>query len=144
MPANSEPIYSKQGHVAANGSTSFASAMTTATGDYTGASANHVVAFTADATNGSYVQRIRFVAIGTNVATVARIYINNGSTNTTAANNVIYGQVSLPATTASNTAATTEVDYPLNYGLDPGFRIVVGLGTTVASGWVPVVIGGKY
>jgi len=148
MPANSEPIYSRQGSVSNNAvsttSATFGAAAVTATADFTGASANHVLAWTADATNGGYIQRLRLNAIGTNIATVARIYINNGGANTTAANNVLYGQVSLPATTLNNAAATTEVDYPMNLALDPGFRIYVGLGTTVAAGWVPVGVGGKY
>jgi hypothetical protein len=100
--------------------------------------------FTADATNGGYIQRLRFNAIGTNVTTVIRIYINNGGVNTTAANNVLYGQVSMPATTASTTAATTEVDYPMNFAIDPGFRIYCGVGATVANGWVCVAVAGKY
>ena len=144
MAANNQPIYSKAGEVSKDAGTTFGAAAVTATGDYTGASANHVLCFTADATNGGFIQRIRFNAIGTNITTVMRIYINNGSANTTAANNVIYGQVSMPATTASNTAATTEVDYPMGFALPAGFRIYVGVATTVASGWVPVAVGGKY
>lgn len=142
--ANTAPIYSALGDVSNNDGTTFGAAITTATGDYTGASANHVLVHTADATNGSYVRRLRFQAIGTNVATVARIYLNNGSANTTAANNIIYGQQSLPATTASNTAATVEIDYPMELALPPGFRIYVGVGTTVASGWVVTAVAGQY
>ena len=144
MAANTAPIYSLLGDVSNNDGTTFGAAITTATGDYTGASANHILVHTGDATNGSYVRRLRFQAIGTNVATVARIYINNGSANTSAANNVIYGQQSLPATTASNTAATVEIDYPMELALPPGFRIYVGVGTTVASGWVVTAVAGQY
>ena len=148
MPANTEPIFSRQGSVSkdavSSSSATFGGTILTATGDYTGASANHQLVWTADATNGGFIQRLRFNAIGTNVTTVARIYINNGGANTTAANNGLYGQGSLPATTASNTAATTEVDYPMGFALDLGFRIYVGVATTVASGWIAVGIGGKY
>lgn len=144
MAANTAPIYSLLGDVSNNDGTTFGAAITTATGDYTGASANHILVHTGDATNGSYVRRLRFQAIGTNVATVARIYINNGSANTTAANNVIYGQQSLPATTASNTAATVEIDYPMELALPPGFRIYVGVATTVAAGWVCTAVAGQY
>lgn len=144
MPANSDPMLSRLGDVSNNGTTAFGAAMVTATADYTGQSANHVLCFTADATNGGFVQKLRLIAIGTNVATVVRIYINNGSTNATAANNVIYEQQSLPATTASNTVATINIDIPLNIALNPGFRIYAGVATTVASGWVPVAVGGKY
>lgn len=144
MPANSEPIYSKQGDVSSNSTTGMATDITTATGDYTGASANHVLVYTANSSNGGYVSRLRFQAKGTNVASVARIYVNNGSANTTAANNSFYGQVSLPATTASNTTATTEIDYPMNLALNPSFRIYVGVGTTVAAGWVCTPVAGQY
>lgn len=144
MAANTAPIFSLLGDVSNNDGTTFGAAITTATGDYTGASANHVLVHTGDATNGSYVRRLRFQAIGTNVATVARIYLNNGSANTTAANNVFYGQQSLPATTAINTAATVEIDYPMELALPPGFRIYVGVGTTVASGWVVTAVAGQY
>lgn len=144
MPGNTDPIYSRVGDVSRDGTTGMATDLTTATGDYTGVSANHVLVFTADSTNGGYVQRLRFQAKGTNTASVARIYINNGSANTTASNNSFYGQQSLPGTTATNTGATTEIDYPMNFALNPGFRIYVGLGTTVAAGWVCTAIGGKY
>jgi predicted ribonuclease toxin of YeeF-YezG toxin-antitoxin module len=144
MPANSEPIFTRVGDVSSNGTTGMATALVTATGDYTGVSANHQLVFTADSTNGGYVQRLRFQATGTNTASVARIYLNNGSSNTTATNNTFYGQVSLPATTAINTAATVEIDYPMNVALNPGFRIYAGLGTTVAASWVCTAVGGKY
>lgn len=144
MAANTAPIYTLTGDVSSNGTTGMATDLTTATGDYTGVSANHVLVFTADATNGGYARRLRLQAKGTNTASVARIYLNNGSTPTTATNNSFYGQISLPATTATNTAATSEIDYPLEFALNPGFRIYVGLGTTVAAGWVCVCIGGKY
>lgn len=144
MAGNVDPIYSKAGSVSKDGSTGMADALVTATGDYTGVSANHKLVFTADATNGSYIQRLRFKATGTNTASVARIYLNNGSTNTTATNNSFYGEVSLPGTTAINTAATTDIDYPMNFALPAGFRIYVGLGTTVAASWVCTGIGGNY
>ena len=140
MAGNTPPIFSRVGALGGIGSTT----LTTATADYTGVSANNILIFTADATNGGFVQRIRFKAIGTNTASVARIYINNGSTNGTATNNVFYGEVSLPGTTAINTAATVDVDYPLNFVLPPGYRLYAGLGTTVASGWVASVIAGAY
>lgn len=144
MPGNTDPIYSKIGDVSNNGTTGMNQLITAAANDYTGAGANNSLIFTADSTNGSFVQRIRLKAGGTNVASVARVFINNGSANTTAANNVFYGEISLPATTANATAATVEIDYPLNFALPAGFRIYIGLGTAVAAGWVATVVGGKY
>jgi len=144
MAANTTPIYSIVGVVTSDNATAFPVALVTATADYTGASTNHKLIFTADATNGSFLARLRFKATGTNTPTVARIYINNGADQTVAANNVFFGEVSLPGTTASNTVATAEIDYPMGFALDPGFRIYVGLATTVAASWICTGIGGNY
>jgi hypothetical protein len=142
------PIFTRQAEVSSNsgafGAAAFAAIVLTATADFTGVSANHQEVFRADENNGGFIQRIRFKAIGTNVATVARIYINNGGVQTVAVNNVFYGEQSLPATTLINTAATLDIDYPMNIALNPGFRIWVGLGTTVAAGWRCTAIGGRY
>ena len=78
------------------------------------------------------------------MASVARIYLNNGAVNTTATNNVFFGEVALPATTANAAGATIDIDYPLNFALPAGFKIYFGLGTAVAAGWVATVIAGKY
>lgn len=61
-------------------------------------------------------------------------------------NNMYYGEISLPAVTASQTAATVDIDYPMNIALPPGYRIMVGLATstTANTGWSVSVIGGKY
>jgi len=140
MAGNATPIFSRIGAIGGINSTT----LTTAAADYTGASTNNILVFTSDATNGGFVQRIRLKAIGTNVATVARIYINNGSAATSATNNVFYGEISLPATTAATTSATVDVDYPLNIALPAGYKLYVGLGATVAAGWVASVIAGAY
>ena len=140
---NTDPIYSRVGDVTANGTTSFGTNLTTAAADYTGVSTNNALCYTAG-TAGGFVQRLRFKALGTNVATVARIYLNNGSVNTSAANNILYGELSLPATTASTSAATVDIDYPMAIALNPSFCIYVGLGTTVAAGWSVTTIAGQY
>jgi hypothetical protein len=144
MPANTKPIYSRVADVSNNAGTGMNQLVTAAANDYTGISANNSLVFTADATNGGYIQRLRFKAGGTNVATVARIYINNGSTPGTAANNEFYGEISLPATTASAVAATVEIDYPMGFAINPGFRIYFGLATAVAAGWICTPVGGRY
>jgi len=142
--SNKQPIYTLGGDNSVDSGTTMAPTFTTAAADYTGATATHnKLVFTAGA-NGSYVQRLRFKAIGTNTASVARIFINNGSANTTAANNVFYGEITLPATTASAVGATIEIDYPMEFALTPDFRIYVGLGTTVAAGWVCFAVAGEY
>lgn len=99
--------------------------------------------FTASS-SGGYVQRLRFRALGTNVATVARVFINNGSTNATQANNVLWDEVSLPATTLSETSALATYEVPLNFALPASYRLYVTLGTGVAAGYSITCIGGKY
>lgn len=140
MPANNAPIFSRVGSISGGGPV-----LTAMTGNaYDGTATQVVLVFTADATNGGYVQRLRMKAAGTNIATVARVFLNNGSAPTSAANNDFYGEVSLPAITATATAATVDIDYPMNIALPPGWRIYVGVGTTVASGWFVTAIAGAY
>lgn len=110
--------------------------------------------FTADASNGGRVERIRAVPLGTNVATVLRIFINNGSDPTTAANNTLYAQATLAATTNTEIAALAAVELPnaltvadgtaFPLVLPPGYRIYATLGTAVAAGYAVQAIGGSY
>lgn len=93
---------------------------------------------------GGYVQRMRFRALGTNIATVARVFINNGATNATASNNVLWDEISLAATSVSETSALATYEIPLNFALPAGYRLYVTLGTAVAAGYSITCIGGKY
>jgi len=142
MPGNTQPVFSKAGAIGLHSS----ALGTSVVSDYDGTGANNQIIFTADATNGGFVQRLRFKAKGTNAVSVARIYINNGSTNGTASNNSFYGELSLPATTASTTAATVDIDYPLNFALPAGYRIVVGISAAagLSTGWICTTIAGAY
>src|ERR1043165_3486191 len=56
-------------------------------------------------TDGSLVTGVIAMPLGTNATSVARLFLNNGSTLATATNNLMVAQVSLPATTNSETAA---------------------------------------
>jgi hypothetical protein len=95
-------------------------------------------------TNGSYLQRLICRPVGTNVASVLRIFVNNGSTNGTQANNVLIGELTLPATTATAVAAMQPVELPLNFALPAGYVINVCLGTAVAAGYRVSIVGGNY
>ena len=146
MAANNDPIYSRAGAIGMRTAAALGVASNrTSTYDGTNETTDKIV-FTADATNGGYIQRIRFKALGTNAASVARIYINNGAAQTTATNNAFYGEISLPATTASNTAATVDIDYPMNIALPAGYTVMVGVSAAadLATGWVATPIAGKY
>jgi len=138
MAANTNPIYTLSPDIQW-GTTAITTANTAKDGTGT-----VLTAFTADATNGGYVQKIRFRAAGTNVATVARVFINNGGTNATAANNILYEDITLPATTNSEVAQLTNQEIILNFALPPGYKLNVTIGTTVAAGYYVTIIGGKY
>ena len=139
MPSNTSPIFSKAGDIQWN-TTPILTANTT-TDLTTGTS---YLIFTADATNGGYIQKLRIRALGTNVATVMRVWINNGSTTATALNNVLYDEVSLQASTVSQTSALSVYELPLNFALPLGYNIYVTLGTTVVAGFDVTAIAGKY
>lgn len=103
-----------------------------------------VTVFTADANEGGRVERLRIRAKGTNVATVLRVWINNGSSNSTAANNTLLTEMTIAATTVSETAALADNELPLNIALPPGYKLNVTIGTSVAAGLHVTAIGGKY
>jgi hypothetical protein len=110
--------------------------------------------------NGSRVDQLscRFTstngstASGTSAATVVRFWMNNGSANTTAANNILLGEVAMPATTVTSLSTTALTVYfaalPLGgLNLPSGYRIYGGL--TVAVGGTNIsiqlsAIGGDY
>ena len=141
MAANTAPIYTRLGDTQWT-----ISAMTTANNTYDLTGGTIYLAFSADSTNGGYVQRIRFKPLGTNTnATACRVFINNGASTTTYGNNILWDEISLPATTASATSALATYELPLNFALPPGYRIYCVLATAPTSaGWNATVIGGKY
>lgn len=107
-------------------------------------SGTNYLLYTADATNGSYVQKIRFRAKGTNVATVLRIWINNGSTTATLANNCYFDEITVAATTLTETAALAYFELAMNIALPAGYKIYVTAGTAVAAGYMGCTIAAKY
>jgi hypothetical protein len=145
MPANTAPIYSATGavdSVAANN-----------TGLVVGPTANTAQdgsgtlykAFTAGA-NGSYVQKIRFRPVGSPAATVCRVFIST-STSTSTTNTWLYDEITLPAVTVSQTAASSVFELPLNFALDPNYLLYVTFGTSTGSagtGYSVVTIAGDY
>ena len=139
---NTEPIYSKVGDV------QFSAAIITANNTLDITSGTSYLVYTADATNGGYVRELRLKASPANntAATVLRVWINNGSTTGTATNSALIGEVGIPATTASATAALPDFAFPLGFALPPGYKIYVTVGTAPGGSgqFVATVIGGKY
>lgn len=137
MPTNTTPIFT------GTPVSPFGAAVTAANTAMDGTGTVTTI-FTANATNGGFVGMIKLKPLGTNVASVARFFINNGSTNATATNNALIGEVTLPATTSSNTAALIELGYPVMQAYQAGYKINMTLGTAVAAGWIASVEAGDY
>ena len=136
MAANTTPIFALAGAVQW-------ATLTTANNVYDGTGTVGTV-FAADAADGSYLQKLIVRPRGTNVATVLRVFINNGSDNTVAANNSLFNEYTLPATTANAAAALAGIEIPLNSVIPAGYKINVVLGTTVAGGYAVSGWGGNY
>jgi len=59
-------------------------------------------------------------------------------------NTTLIGEISLPAVSVSATAAVVDIDYPLNIAFPPGAKLVAGIGTTTANGYIVTAVAGKY
>lgn len=108
--------------------------------------------FTAGA-NGARIDQIKVRALGTNIATVLRLFVNNGLTQATATNNSLIHEVTIAATTLTETAALVDNDITITKGSDvvppiqtlpPGYKILATIGTAVAAGLQVTVSGGDY
>lgn len=139
MAVNTSPIYSAAGQI------SWTTVLTSANIAYDANAANAVTLFTAGA-SGSFVQRVRFKASGSATATVARVFINNGGSSGSAANNVLFDEITLAATTGVQNAATTTYELPMNIALPASYQLLVTIGTAQAAngGWYATAIGGSY
>lgn len=145
MPANTSPIFTVTPDVQ--------SVAQNNTGLIVGPTANTALdgtgtlykAFTAGA-NGSYLQKIRFRPVGSPAATVARVFISS-STTTSATNTWLFDEITLPAVTLSQTAASSVFELPLNIALNANYLIYVTFGTSTGStgtGYSVVTIAGDY
>jgi hypothetical protein len=141
MPANTSPIFSAKGAI--QWTPSSLSLANTAK-DGTGTVATVFTGNTAGNNSGNFLQKLIARALGTNVATVLRVFINNGGVNTTAANNSLIAEITLPATSVSEVAAQPDFVLPLNFAVPPGYKILCTLGTAVTAGYAVSVIGGEY
>ena len=138
MAANNNPIFSRAADL------QWAAAALTAANTAKDGTGTVATVFTADATEGGFTHKLVARALGTNVASVLRVFINNGASNATPANNVLFAEFTLPATTLSEAAAQAAYEIPLNMALPAGYKINCTIGTAVAAGYALSVAGGKY
>lgn len=141
MPANTSPIYTLTPNIG------FANLLAVDANTALDGTGTVSTVFTAGA-NGGFVTNI-IVKSSTTTATSAagtlRIWINNGSTSGTATNNTLIKEFILTAVTASSTASTLNFEFPLNYQLPAGYKIIVTVATMAAStGWQFTCTGADY
>lgn len=145
MPANTSPIYSIVGatdSTAANNSGTVSGPTANTAQDGSG---TLILAFTAGA-NGSYVQKMRFRPVLSPAATVCRVFISSSS-STSATVTWLYDEITLPAVSVSQTAASSVFELPLNIALNPNYLLYVTFGTSTGAagtGYSIVTIAGDY
>ena len=139
MAANTSPIFPLTPRISWVNAAGLTANTTT---DLT-AGTNYPSGFTAG-TNGSRIDFVRSRALGTNVATVCRVWVNNGSSTGTAANNTLFFERTLSATTVSQTAELADVIIPINITLPSGYILYFTFGTAIAAGVDLTTVGGDY
>jgi len=139
MAANTSPIFPLTPRISWVNAAGLVANTTT---DLT-AGTNYASGFTAG-TNGSRIDFVRSRALGTNVATVCRVWVNNGSTTATAANNTLFYERTLAATTVSQTAELADIIIPINIVLPSGYILYFTFGTAIAAGVDLTTVGGDY
>jgi len=145
MPANTSPIYSIVGATDSVASNNAGLVVGPTANTALDGSGTLIKAFTAGA-NGSYIQKIRFRPVGSPAATVCRVFISS-STTTSATATWLYDEITLPAVTLSQTAASSVFELPLNFAIEPSYLLYVTFGTSTGAagtGYSVVTIAGDY
>ena len=146
MPANTSPIYSIVGDIQSVASNNSGLVVGPTANTALDGSGTLYKLFTAGA-NGSYVQKIRFRPVGSPAATVCRVFISSSGT-TSSTVTWLYDEITLPAVTLSQTAATSVFELPLNFALPTTpYSLWVTFGTSTGSagtGYSVVCIAGDY
>jgi hypothetical protein len=145
MPANTSPIYSIAGDINSVAALNAGLVVGPTANTAQDGSGTLYKAFTAGS-NGSYVQKMRFRPVGSPSATVCRIFISS-STTTSATATWLYDEITLPAITVSQTAASSVYELPLNFALNATYTLWVTFGTSTGSagtGYSIVTIAGDY
>jgi len=145
MAANTAPIYSIAGDVNSVAALNSGLVVGPTANTAQDGSGTLYKAFTAG-TNGSYLQKIRFRPVGSPAATVCRVFISS-STTTSATATWLYDEITLPAVTVSQTAASSVFELPLNFALPASYLLYVTFGTSTGStgtGYSVVTVAGDY
>lgn len=145
MAANTAPIYSIAGDVNSVAALNSGLVVGPTANTAQDGSGTLYKAFTAG-TNGSYIQKMRFRPVGSPAATVCRVFISS-STTTSATATWLYDEITLPAVTVSQTAASSVFELPMNFALNASYLLYVTFGTSTGStgtGYSIVTVAGDY
>lgn len=149
MSANTLPIFGRAPDVQLGGAILGPSANTAQDG--TGANITSI--YQADATEGGFVDEVRLKPVGSPAATVARIFLCSVTgaftpgTSNTAANTVLFSEISLSSFTSSNTQAQNDISIPIRKAIPPGWRLLIAFGTSTGAagtGYGVSTFGSKY
>lgn len=157
MPVTSTPVFAQTPNVGALCNVYTAMTATKANDGTETVGTAFALVYTAGA-NGSTVSQIRvrisgrtaLSASGNSTATIARVWINNGGANTTATNNILLGEVLVPATTTPMTSGSPDYFITLPTGglnLPAGYRLYGGIQTAVGGTNLAIIItavGGDF
>lgn len=110
---------------------------------------NATLIFTADSTNGSIVNevRVKYLPGTSTVATAFRVWINNNGTISTTTNNSLIAEITIPAITTIQTAATSDFVIPMSRGgivLPPSYKMYATVGTYSTGTFMVTALGGDY
>ena len=145
MAANTAPIYSIAGDVNSVAALNSGLVVGPTANTAQDGSGTLYKAFTAGA-NGSFVQKMRFRPVVSPAATVCRVFISSSST-TSATVTWLYDEITLPALSVSQTAASSVFELPMNFALPANYLLYVTFGTSTGStgtGYSIVTIAGDY
>ena len=145
MAANTAPIYSIAGDVNSVAALNSGLVVGPTANTAQDGSGTLYKAFTAGA-NGSFVQKMRFRPVVSPAATVCRVFISSSST-TSATVTWLYDEITFPAVSVSQTAASSVFELPMNFALPANYLLYVTFGTSTGStgtGYSIVTIAGDY
>lgn len=137
MAANIAPIFALTPNIGINQSILTANTTTDLT-------AGTIYLLATMGANGSWVDEMQLLPKGTNVASLILFWLNNGATTATAANNALFQQYVVLATTASNTLPQPLMSMRLMKAITAGWRIYATVRTGVAAGYDTVTWCGDY
>lgn len=142
MPANNTPIFALTPNLGVAGVLLTTAMTNTKAFDGTEGTGTAMALIYTAGSNGSQVYEVDFrygstagaTASGTTTATLVRLWANNGSANTTATNNILLGEVAIPAqaVTALGTSVLPSFSITNVPVLPAGWKLYAGM--TVAIG----------